>query len=60
MFTLDNLSLLLLALMAVVTGASVALKGIAPLTKTVKDDKWLARLEALLAVLEKLALNVKR
>lgn len=45
---------------AVVAGASVALKAIAPLTKNVKDDRVLAGLEKLLAVLEKLALNTKR
>ena len=45
---------------AAITGASVLLKALAPMTKTIADDKWLARLEKLLAVLEKLALNVRR
>lgn len=55
-----SLTTLLVVLMAVITGASVVLKAIAPLTKTVKDDRVLALLESALAVLEKLSLNTKR
>ncbi len=51
---------ILVVALAVVTGASVLLKALAPLTKNVTDDKWLARCETLLSVLGKLALNVKR
>jgi len=40
----------------IVAGASVALAGIAPLTKNTKDDRLLAVLKWLLA---KLSLNVK-
>jgi hypothetical protein len=57
---LSNKLEILMVLMAIVTGASLVLKTVSPLTKSLKDDKWLARLEKLLGVLEKLALNVRR
>lgn len=57
---LEHLPTVLVVLSAVVAGASVALKAIAPLTKTVKDDRALALLEKALGLLEKLSLNVKR
>jgi hypothetical protein len=49
----------LIVVSAVIAGASVALKAIAPLTKSVKDDRVLALLTKAAALLEKLSLNVR-
>jgi hypothetical protein len=57
---LEYLPTVLVVASAVIAGASVALAAIAPLTKTVKDDRVLAALKWVAGVLEKLALNVKR
>lgn len=48
---LDLLPTALVVLSAVIAGASVALKVIAPLTKTTKDDSLLRLLEKALQVL---------
>lgn len=49
-----NLQNALLVAGALLAGAIVALKVIAPRTKTKKDDQMLARLEALEALVQKL------
>ena len=51
-----DLNTILITVMGVITGASLILKAIAPLTKTKKDDKVL---KFLLKVLEVLSLHVK-
>lgn len=56
---LEYLPTALTVVAAVIAGASVALKAIAPLTKTVKDDRVLALLTKAAALLEKLSLNVR-
>lgn len=56
----DWISTALIVATAVVAGASVVLKVVAPITATIKDDRVLAFVEKALSFLEKLALNVKR
>jgi hypothetical protein len=51
---METLSLAVTLVVGVLAGAIVALKAIAPKTKTLADDKVLARLEALEALLTKL------
>ncbi len=56
---LQHLPTVLTVFAAVVAGASLALNAIAPLTKTVKDDRVLALLTKAARLLEKLSLNVR-
>lgn len=58
-FLLSHKAEILVCLLAVVGAFSVVLKTIAPLTSSDLDDKWYARLEKLIALLEKLSLNVR-
>ena len=51
---LSNYQTILIAVSGVVAGASVMLHAIAPLTKSTKDDSWMAKVDWLLA---KLSLN---
>lgn len=59
-FILDNWQSIALAATGVVTGASVALKAIAPLTDTTKDDRVARFLVKVVKVLKKVALNTDR
>jgi len=63
-----DINTILITVMAIISGASIILKAIAPLTKTLKDDKAVVILDKILKVLSlhtkqkdnKLDINVKR
>lgn len=56
----NNWTQCLMVIGGVISGASVAVKVIAPLTKWTGDDKVAALLDRALGLLDKLALNPKR